>query len=273
MVGLFLGGTCGEGPWMRDRDLEILVRATVEAGAGRLLLAAQVTDNSHGRVLDNIDRVTGWGAQIAVVDSPGWMLNATPERLVTHYREIARHSPLPVGLYDRGLNGPTSLPTAQLAEVLAEPNIVMVKDSSRNLARREAYLRARERRPELVLLDGDEFDCVSYLKAGYDGLLLGGGIFNAPQAYRIIEAIRVGDDARAARLQEKMNHMMLRVFGGPKIECWLTGQKELLVQMGIFETNHSLLKYPLTAECREQIAALVSGLDGLGHAEDLKVRL
>jgi hypothetical protein len=66
-----------------------------------------------------------------------------------------------------------------------------------------------------------------------------------------------------------MNDLMLRVYGGAKIECWMTGLKELLVQMGIFTSNANLLGSPLTETCRRQITEAVSGADGLGYKSDL----
>ena len=107
------------------------------------------------------------------------------------------------------------------------------------------------------------------MQAGYDGLLLGGGIFNAALAIKIVAAVRAGEIARATELQERMNDLMYRVYGGPKIECWMTGLKELLVQLGVFSTNLNLLGYPLTDQCRTQIKAAVSGTDGLGYRADL----
>ena len=50
-----------------------------------------------------------------------------------------------------------------------------------------------------------------------------------------------------------MNRLMWDVYGGKKITCWLTGLKELLVQMGVFRTNRSFLNYPLTPACRQAI--------------------
>ncbi len=271
VAGLMLGGTCGEGPWLRDRDREVLARTAVEAAKGKLTIAFQVTDNSSGRVLDNIELAAAWGVQIAVVAAPSFFMNATPKRLASHYAEVARRSALPVGLYDRGAASPYVLPEALLPELLSEPNIVVVKDSSQQEARRNAYLQARAARPGLVLFSGSEFDCVDFLSAGYDGLLLGGGIFNARLARQITTAVRAGDLAAAHRLQARMNDLMYRVYGGPKIECWMTGLKELLVQLGVFATNWNLLGYPLTDECRAQIAGAVSGSDGLGYREDLLV--
>ncbi len=269
VTGLMLAGTCGEGPWLAESDREGLIRGAVAAARGRLRLAVQVTDNSAVRTLANIEKAAAWGAEIAVVAQPYFFLNGTPDRQLAFYREIARRSPLPLGFYDRGKASPYQLPESHLAELLAEPNLAMVKDSSQLPAHRDLFLAARKLRPGLVLLDGDEFDCVSYLSAGYDGLLLGGGIFNAGIALRMIAAVRTGDAALAAQLQARMNDLMLRVYGGPKIECWLTGLKELLVQMKIFSTNVNLLEYPLTETCRRQITEAVTGADGLGYKADL----
>ncbi len=269
VAGMMLGGTCGEGPWLRLEDRAELTKTAVAAARGRLRVALQVTDNSAGRVLANIEQAATWGAEIAVVDAPWFFLNGTPERKLAHYREIARQSALPMGFYDRGKHSPNALPESHLAELLAEPNIVMVKDSSQTDTRRDLYVAAMKARPDLVVLDGDEFNCVSYIRAGYSGLLLGGGIFNGAIANQLIAAVRAGNLPEADRLQARMNDLMLRVYGGPKIECWLTGLKELLVQMGVFTTNVNTLDYPLTDTCRAEIRAAVDGSDGLGYRADL----
>lgn len=269
IAGVMLAGTCGEGAWLRTEDREALVRATVAAAAGRLRISVQVTDNSALRVLANLDQAAAAGAELGIVDAPWYFFNATPQRKFEHYREIIRHSPLPIGLYDRGAHAAHAVPEDRLAELLAEPKLVMVKDSSQSLSRRAVYLEASRRRPELVVLNGDEFKCVEYLTAGYTGLLLGGGIFNGAIARRLYEAVRSGRLDDAQRVQARMNDLMWRVYGGHQFECWLTGLKELLVQMKVFRTHQSLLGYPLTATCREQIRAAVDGSDGLGYREDL----
>jgi 4-hydroxy-tetrahydrodipicolinate synthase len=267
--GVMLAGTCGEGAWLSEEERVALTRAVVAAAGGRLRVAAQVTDNSAARVLANIDRQAAAGAEIAVVDAPWFMLNATLARRQEHFQEIARRSVLPLGFYDRGRHSPLALPIEALSEVLADPRFVMVKDSSQCEERRDVYLAARAVRPGLVLLTGDEFAGVAYLRAGYDGVLLGGGIFNGAIAGRLLRAARAGNWATAEGEQTRMIDLMHRVYGGPGITCWLTGLKELLVQMGVFRTRYSLLGYPLTPECEAQIRAAVSGEDGLGYRADL----
>ena len=269
VVGLMLAGSCGEGAWLREDHKEALTKAAVEAAAGRLRVTLQVTDNSAIRVLDNIEKAAAWGAEIAVVAGPFGFINPTPDRLLGHFREIARNSPLPVGYYELGGKRGLAVPESHLAELMTEPNIVLIKDSSGSDFRRDLFAATRRKRPGLIVLDGDEFNCIPYIKAGYDGVMLGGAIFNAALAGRIIRAVRSGNLPEAESLQARMNDLMYRVYGGPKVECWMSGLKELLVQMGIFSTTTNLFGFPLTTECRAQITAAVNGSDGLGYQADL----
>ena len=253
MKGLFIAGTCGEGAWMPDRHRRLLVQTIAQHAKGKLALAVQVTDNSAARILDNIALAQEDGADVAVIAQPYFLLNATPENILKLYTEAIRSSPLPVGFYDRGRHSPVSVPEEMLGPIYAEDNLAMIKDSSEDPRRRDLALAARDRRPELLLLNGDEFNCVDYLKAGYDGLLLGGGIFNGHIASLIIEAVQDGDLDGAEQLQARMNRMMYDVYGGESISCWLSGQKKLLVEMGVFRTWQSYLNYPLTEDCVKAI--------------------
>lgn len=267
--GFMLGGTCGEGPWMPTSELVDLTKSATEKAAGRLGIAVQVTDNSAKRMLSHIEKVAKVGAQYAVVASPYFLINATPRRILDLYLEVVRQSPIPVGFYDRGKHATYVVENDLLPELLAEPNLHIVKDSSADLERRDLLLSGKKQRPELALFNGDEFNCASYIEAGYDGLLVGGGIFNGRIAAQIITAVQAGDMKKAGLLQERMNELMYRVYGGKKIACWLTGLKYLLVRMGVFQSEGSYLGYPLTDECRAAIDEIVVGDDKDGYRADL----
>ena len=119
--------------------------------------------------------------------------------------------------------------------------------------RRDLALRVRQQRPTLRLLTGYEFDVVSYMQHGYNGALLGGGIFNGRLAALILAACAKGDTEGAQALQKRMNGLMWDVYGGQQITCWLSGLKELLVRMGVFRTHRNVLNYPLTESCSQAI--------------------
>ena len=255
--GLFLAGSNGEGPWLPDRDRELLIRTVVKCAAGRLPVAVQVTDNSAPRILDNMRVAQACGADIAIIAPPYMHMNPTAKNLLAQYREAIRACPLPVGIYDRLAAGSVNVPEDALKAIYAEENVVMVKDSSMTPSRREVALAARKKRPALVLLNGYEFGCVEYLQAGYDGLLLGGGVFNGYLANQIMAAVSAGKLALAERLQRRMNRMMYAVYGGRQITCWLSGEKKLLCELGLFTTWKNYLNYPLTPACERAIARLL----------------
>ena len=251
--GLFLCGTNGEGPFLPDAEKQTLVRTVVKAARGRLPVAVQVSDNSAARILANAQAAADAGADVAVIAPPYFMVNAKPDKVLALYLEAIEKSPLPVGIYDRGKHSSVAVPEAVLKALYAHPKVVLAKDSSQDPARRDIALAARRKRPELRLLNGDEFDCVAYLSAGYDGLLLGGGVFNGFLAAQIVAAVRQGDIPRAERLQARMSRMMFAIYGGKHIACWLSGEKKLLVELGLFPTWRNFPDYPLTEACCKAI--------------------
>lgn len=251
--GLLLAGTCGEGPWMPLRERRRLVRIARAAAEGSLLLAAQVSDNSVERILENAEWANEDGADIAVIAPPQFMLNASPRAVADLYLEAIRRMPMPVCIYDRPGAGALGIQDGFLKDVYWEKNVVMIKDSSCDPARNAMALEVRRERQDLRLFSGDEFDCVGYLINGYDGLLIGGAVFNGLLARRIMDAVAAGDPGKARELQERMNRLMYAVYGGKEIACWLSGLKKLLVEMGIFGTWKNFPDYPLTGECETEI--------------------
>lgn len=255
--GLFLAGTCGEGPWMPEGAKRVLIQTAVRYAKGRLLLAVQVTDNSAERILANLHSAKADGADIAIIAPPHFLLNATPQNLLHLYQRAIRETPLPVGIYDRGRFGSVAIPETVLKKIYEEKNVILIKDSSLLPSHRRIALAAKRRRPELVLLNGAEFNCVEYLRAGFDGLLLGGGIFTGYLARKLMEAVVVGDLPLAQKLQGRMNRMLYTVYGGKQLRCWLSGLKWLLLQMGIFRTWNNFLNYPLTPSCIRGISRIL----------------
>src|SRR6187402_751204 len=81
LTGFFLGGTCGEGLWLPNRERRRLVETVACAAGGRLELGAQVSDNSVPRILDNMREMADAGATIAIIAPALAMMNATPPRI------------------------------------------------------------------------------------------------------------------------------------------------------------------------------------------------
>jgi len=248
--GIFVAGTCGEGAWLTDGQRLQLLTAFKKAVAGRLPIAMQVSENSAGRILDNAKMAADNGADYAVIAPPRFLMHPTPQAQARLFRTAIENSPLPVIYYDLGARAATVVPEEILRDIYAMPQVVAVKDSSADPARREAALTARAARPAMRLLDGDEFMCDEYLAAGYDGLMTGGAAMTGRIAVTLLAAARAGDAAAAIAAQQRMTDLMLAMYGGPIIACWLACLKYALFKLGIFSASLNILKYEATAEQR-----------------------
>ena len=256
--GLFLGGTSGEGPWMSDSMRIKLAREVVKSNQDRMLLAVQVTDNSAMRMIDNIKRIEDSGADIAVIAPPFFQVNATQKYLKDLYFEVIESSSLPVGVYHRGKHASIEIETDTLEEIIAHPKVVIVKDSSSDPKAREMICQAvAKRKDKLFALNGDEFNSVPYAEAGYDGFLFGGACFNSFMANKILKLGKAGDTEGAQAMQDHMNEVMTKVFGGEGLPCWLAGQKQIMVELGIFNTRKTIINYQITDECINTIKSVV----------------
>lgn len=263
--GLFILGSCGEGPWLPRALHRPFIREVCAHNASRMIIGVQVTDNSAPRIIENMHMAAEEGADVAIMAAPFKLMGPlATTKLIDLYLDAIEASPLPVGIYDLGERDRTVVPGEAIAEVLMHPKVIALKDSSGEPGRRELALRVRKQRKDLRIMSGDEFDTVSYLAAGYDGLVLGGAIFNGVLARQIMALVETGDLQGAAALQERMNALMYDVYGGESIACWLAGLKHLLVRMGLFSTTINLLGYELTEECAARIEdALVRERDVL----------
>ena len=256
--GLFLGGTSGEGPWMSDSMRVELAKEAVKSNKDRMLLAMQITDNSAMRMTDNIKRIEDSGIDVAVIAPPFFQINYTQEYLKDLYWEVIENSSLPVGVYHRGKHSSVMIETDTLEKIIAHPKVIMVKDSSCDPTAMEMIRRAAaERKDTLFALNGNEFDSVPYAEAGYDGFLFGGACFNGLMANKIFQLAKTGDISGAQAMQAHMNELMTKVFGGEGLPCWLAGQKQIMVELGIFNTRKTIINYQITEECINTIKSIV----------------
>lgn len=256
--GIMLAGTCGEGPWLRDEDLETLLKTGLDQAGGRLKIGAQVTDNSPGRILNRIEDLANWQADFGVVAQPYFFMNATPRRLADFYREIFERSPLPLFFYDRGKASSVFVPSEILGEIVSHPRLIGVKDSACEASRFAEVSAVRQKREDLLVLSGNEFGLIDALESGYDGAFFGGSVLTAGAVRQILELFAAGKFAEAKELDLAAQEVLFAAYGGPKITCWLSGLKYMLIKLGVFSGWNNIPGYPLTDECRAAVEKAVA---------------
>ena len=191
---------------------------------------------------------------MVVTAAPFVQINATQEYLRNMFTEVFDKSPLPMGFYHLGDHAKTFIEDDTVMQFMEHPNVTMIKDSSsdKETMKKFANYAATMSNPP-ILLNGYEFDTVPYLKAGYDGVLFGGGCFNGYMSNQILKAASEGDFTTAQLLQDRMSKMMFEIFGGEGFPCWLAAQKQVLVELGIFTNNKTIINYSLKPECYEAL--------------------
>ena len=257
VAGLFLAGSCGEGPFMPNGQRSELVRLVRRLAGARLQVAVQVSDTSAARVVENIRQAEDAGAD-AVVVAPPWMSRFCNRDFARRYfGEAIEASSVPVGLYVLGQPPETGIDLALWCEFAVHPKVRLLKDSSNTEANERAFAAIRRQRTDLLLLTGYEFDVVRSIDAGYDGGLLGTGILVAGFIRRALDALAAGDRAGAEAWQERANAFMYDLFG-KDIGLWLGGLKYALVRQGLFATEWMHLGYSLSEADRARIDAALA---------------
>lgn len=252
--GIFIGGTCGEGPFLPKKDFRKLTASVSEANSKQILVAVQVTDNSYAKVLDNIKDAKADGADIAVIAEPWFSACVKEDVMLKYYMESIEKSKLPVGIYSRGGQ---EVPVEFYKKILMHPNVCMFKDSSCNNDIMKIALDTAKKRENITLMTGFELGMPPYLKAGYTGILAGGGIIIGHLTNQMIEAVKQDDWTKVEKLQKYCDKLNYVAYGGKKITSWLTGLKYTLVKMGIFKTTAGYLNFPLSDATKKKIEVMI----------------
>jgi 4-hydroxy-tetrahydrodipicolinate synthase len=256
--GLFLGGTCGEGPFMPNAQRAELVRMIRRIGGRELHLAVQVSDTSAVRVRENMAQAVDAGADSVVIAAP-WLRPFVNRPFARRYFFDALAAPCaaPIGIYILPQPPETGIDLELWSEVVQHPRVKFVKDSLNTNDSHRMLLSVKSRRSDLTIRTGYEFDVLAPLQAGYDGCLLGTAILTGGLIARAVQALRSGDAASARSWQERSNRLLYDLFR-PDLSVWLGGLKYALCRLGIFTTEYSHLSYPLTDDDRQRIDAALA---------------
>ena len=253
-TGIFLGGSCGEGPYLNRREMRRLVAGAAKAADGKIKVSVQVTDNSFTKVLEHIADAQQDGADLAILAEPWFnMAMKDPKVMEDYYREVVAGTTLPLGLYMRDPSPPLWL----LREVLMHPNVCMAKNSSADLRVRKLSLQMRKKRPGLAVMTGGEFGMDKLLKAGFTGVVAGGGVLIAKLITEMIQLAQQGKYDQLEAIDKHCSKILWAAYGGTKNQSWLTGFKYTLAKMGIFRSRASYLTFPLPQSSIRKIDKMI----------------
>jgi 4-hydroxy-tetrahydrodipicolinate synthase len=255
--GVLIAGLSGEGHLMSDSMKMELVAQVVKSNQSRMILSMMIMDSSAEQMLDNIKQAEDCGIDIAMIGFPFAPLDLEPEYLRKLYLSVLEKSPLPVSISHINKCSSSLNEIELFKELIMHPKVVLLNDCSNDLDKIDMLLDAAEQRKNrLSVFTGSEFSCASYGELGYKGFLLSSACFTGLIAGKILEFVQTGRIKPAQALQDYMNSLLIEVFG-LDFEHFLVGQKQMMVEMGIFNTANNLHNYPISEEFIIRIKEIV----------------
>ena len=167
--GLYPNGSTGEFTRFSVEERRRIVQIVCAAARGRVPVVAGAAEGNVRETIRACEHCLEAGARAVAVVSP-FYYKLSPESVYAYFREIGRHSPIDVTLYNIPmLASPIDVPTVQ--RLAAEfPRIVGIKDSSGDISQMGRLIAAvRPNRPAFSFLTGWDAALVPMLLAGCDG--------------------------------------------------------------------------------------------------------
>ena len=165
---LVVAGSTGEAASLLDAEYDTLLRTAVEVVGGRVPVLAGTGQTGTARTVATTRRAAALGADAALVVTPPYA-RPTAAGLLAHYRAVAEEGGLPVVMYNVPQRTGCDLQPETVAELLAHPRIIGVKEAVGDRRRLEQWLALR---PDgFAVLTGDDASAAGAMLAGADGLV------------------------------------------------------------------------------------------------------
>jgi 4-hydroxy-tetrahydrodipicolinate synthase len=248
--GLFLLGGCGEGAWLTAGQRSAVIRACVDAAAGRVPVLAGVMLPGTAGAADAARRAAEDGADALVAGSP-YYFEVDGDAQRRHVEALLSATALPLLLYNIPQCTHHRLAPDTVAALARDGRVLGIKDSAGDFPVFRRYLAIARARPGFRVLQGHEALAATSLLMGGDGLVP--GLANVAPALLVglREAARAGDVARCGRLQDAVDDLAALHEQGH----WLPALKAAVALVGIGSGQPAPPLRPADEAHRQAIAA------------------
>ncbi len=247
-------GTTAETSTLSDEEKREVVRIVTSQSARRLPVVVGMGGNDTAAMIRKMENFDITGVSSFLVVTPFYN-KPNQEGLFRHYRELARHSPLPLILY----NVPTRTGVNMEAETvirLAEAcdNIVAIKEASGILSQITRIVKYTP--SHFRLISGDDVLALPIIAVGGEGII---SVIANALPHKVSALIH---HARAGRTEEarKLHFEMIELFRLQFEDGNPAGVKTMLHHAGIIE---NILRLPLVPANTMVAAKIVAELQKL----------
>lgn len=149
VAGLVILGSTGEAVMLNDDDTKHVLRAARDAASPEKALLAGVARESVTETLRLAEYAAEHEYDAVLARTPGYYApQMGAAAMLTYYRALADHSPLPIIIYSIPKFTHYEMPVEVVAELAQHPNIIGIKDSSGSVERIAALVAATRNAPK-----------------------------------------------------------------------------------------------------------------------------
>jgi 4-hydroxy-tetrahydrodipicolinate synthase len=236
--GIVPVGTTGESPTVNYEEHIHIIALSVRFAAGRVKVLAGTGGNSTTEAVYLTEQAEKVGADGSLQVAP-YYNKPSQEGLFQHFREVARHTRLPIMLYS--IPGRCGIEigvdtTARLAREFK--NVVGIKEAGGSPDRVSQIRAALGSR--FVILSGDDSLTLPFMALGAQGVISVASNVVPRQVVQMVNAFSAGKTAAALKLHERLYPLFKELF----IETNPVPVKTALAMQGLMAEE---LRLPLVA--------------------------
>jgi len=210
--GLLPLGSTGEGAALDEPARRAVLKAVVEAGAGRVPVISGVAQPNLQSARAELEAAARLGADAALV-APPFYYPMDQASVLTFYRGIAEMAPLPILVYNIPQFTKVVVEPATVATLAGEGAIQGVKDSSRDFEYFEGVCIATRDVGGFRVFTGSDTMLVASLAVGAAGTICGAGNIAPRWVVRTYEEYARGDLESARASQDALYRLVMALRG------------------------------------------------------------
>jgi dihydrodipicolinate synthase/N-acetylneuraminate lyase len=218
ITGYLLGGSTGEGPYLDDGEREALLEtARSTLGNAPFLVCGIVSESLRGAMRQIGESIEG-GADAVLVQTPTALTRGRDEFVEGYYKDVAKASELPVLIYSVPIYTAYEPSIETIARIAAFDNIVGMKDSGGNPARKAQIVEATS--DDFIVYAGSSRAISLSMAAGAYGSITASGNY-APELVQglVRKARRSATSATEAQAQLTKLSLVIEEYGIPGVKA------------------------------------------------------
>lgn len=190
-------GSTGVLPYLNDEEKEALTEATIQQVAGRVPVLTGVSNLTTERTIYHAKFAEKAGTDaVMILPMSYWKLS--DEEIFKHYEAVANAISIPIMAYNNPATGGVDMSPSLLKQLLAIPNVTMIKESSGDLQRMHTL--RKELGADLPFFNGSNPLALGAFTAGASGWCTAASNLIPELNIALYEAILMNDLKRAQEL-------------------------------------------------------------------------